>query len=50
MHILYFIIGIYALWGGQPKPHADAQEDAWKKMLKFLHMHLPKSNSGHSKL
>uniref|UniRef100_A0A8C0YUV2 Acyl-CoA thioesterase 16 n=1 Tax=Cyprinus carpio carpio TaxID=630221 RepID=A0A8C0YUV2_CYPCA len=28
------------LWGGQTKPHAYAQEDAWKKILAFLWQHL----------
>ncbi|XP_041636845.1 peroxisomal succinyl-coenzyme A thioesterase-like [Cheilinus undulatus] len=28
------------LWGGQPKPHSDAQEDSWKKILAFLRHHL----------
>lgn len=28
------------LWGGQTKPHADAQEDSWKKILEFLQLHL----------
>ncbi|XP_059181492.1 peroxisomal succinyl-coenzyme A thioesterase-like [Centropristis striata] len=28
------------LWGGQTKPHSDAQEDAWNKILTFLQQHL----------
>ncbi|XP_041819702.1 bile acid-CoA:amino acid N-acyltransferase-like [Chelmon rostratus] len=28
------------LWGGQTKPHSDAQEDSWRKILAFLHHHL----------
>ncbi|KAK2859102.1 hypothetical protein Q5P01_003722 [Channa striata] len=28
------------LWGGQTKPHADAQEDSWMKILSFLRQHL----------
>ncbi|XP_041636232.1 peroxisomal succinyl-coenzyme A thioesterase-like [Cheilinus undulatus] len=28
------------LWGGQTKPHSDAQEDAWRKILAFLQHHL----------
>uniref|UniRef100_A0A7N6A6J1 Acyl-CoA thioesterase 16 n=1 Tax=Anabas testudineus TaxID=64144 RepID=A0A7N6A6J1_ANATE len=28
------------LWGGQPKPHSDAQEDSWRKILSFLKQHL----------
>ncbi|KAM9824621.1 bile acid-CoA:amino acid N-acyltransferase-like [Neosynchiropus ocellatus] len=32
------------LWGGQTKPHSDAQEDSWKKILAFLQMHLYSSS------
>ncbi|XP_069765311.1 peroxisomal succinyl-coenzyme A thioesterase-like isoform X2 [Narcine bancroftii] len=28
------------LWGGTTKPHSDAQEDSWKKILAFLDKHL----------
>ncbi|XP_041637031.1 peroxisomal succinyl-coenzyme A thioesterase-like [Cheilinus undulatus] len=28
------------LWGGQTKPHSDAQEDSWRKILAFLQHHL----------
>ncbi|KAM3587927.1 uncharacterized protein V6R79_017450 [Siganus canaliculatus] len=28
------------LWGGQTKPHSDAQEDAWRRSLSFLQRHL----------
>ncbi|XP_029103429.1 acyl-coenzyme A thioesterase 4-like isoform X1 [Scleropages formosus] len=28
------------LWGGQSKPHADAQEQSWRKILEFLQQHL----------
>ncbi|XP_073695026.1 peroxisomal succinyl-coenzyme A thioesterase-like [Garra rufa] len=31
---------IVMLWGGQTKPHAYAQEDAWAKILGFLQQHL----------
>ncbi|KAL2102598.1 hypothetical protein ACEWY4_001766 [Coilia grayii] len=31
---------VLMLWGGQTKPHADAQEDSWNKILLFLHTHL----------
>lgn len=33
------------LWGGQPKPHADAQEDSWRKILQFLQLHLHQRHS-----
>ncbi|KAK3580870.1 hypothetical protein CHS0354_032931 [Potamilus streckersoni] len=32
--------GQYFLWGGKPKPHADAQEDAWKSILDHFRTHL----------
>nr|XP_057921798.1 acyl-coenzyme A thioesterase 3-like isoform X1 [Doryrhamphus excisus] len=28
------------LWGGQTKPHSDAQEDLWTEILAFLQQHL----------
>lgn len=31
---------VIMLWGGHPKPHADAQEDSWEKILAFLQQHL----------
>ncbi|XP_041637005.1 bile acid-CoA:amino acid N-acyltransferase-like [Cheilinus undulatus] len=31
---------VIMLWGGQPKPHSDAQEDSWRKILAFLRYHL----------
>uniref|UniRef100_H2MS63 Acyl-CoA thioesterase 16 n=1 Tax=Oryzias latipes TaxID=8090 RepID=H2MS63_ORYLA len=31
---------VMVLWGGKTKPHADAQEDSWKKILSFLQLHL----------
>ena len=27
-------------WGGSFKEHADAQEDAWPKMLEFFYKHV----------
>uniref|UniRef100_A0A3B3ZNH8 Uncharacterized protein n=1 Tax=Periophthalmus magnuspinnatus TaxID=409849 RepID=A0A3B3ZNH8_9GOBI len=41
---------IMMLWGGQTKPHSDAQEDSWKKILDYLEHHLfssPKSMRKH---
>lgn len=29
--------GLDLVWGGKPKPHAIAQEDAWRRTLTFLH-------------
>uniref|UniRef100_A0A8C5EWU3 Acyl-coenzyme A thioesterase 1-like n=1 Tax=Gouania willdenowi TaxID=441366 RepID=A0A8C5EWU3_GOUWI len=31
---------LMTVWGGHPAPHAAAQEDAWKKVLKFMESHL----------
>ncbi|CAI5636441.1 unnamed protein product [Oreochromis niloticus] len=31
---------VILLWGGQTKPHSDAQEDSWRKILSFLQFHL----------
>ncbi|XP_072418924.1 peroxisomal succinyl-coenzyme A thioesterase-like isoform X2 [Chiloscyllium punctatum] len=31
---------VTVLWGGEAKPHSDAQEDSWKKILVFLEEHL----------
>ncbi|KAI1882141.1 hypothetical protein AGOR_G00247620 [Albula goreensis] len=36
---------VVLLWGGQPKPHSDAQEDSWKKILDFLQHHLYQGHS-----
>uniref|UniRef100_A0A673N657 Acyl-CoA thioesterase 16 n=1 Tax=Sinocyclocheilus rhinocerous TaxID=307959 RepID=A0A673N657_9TELE len=38
---------VVMLWGGQTKLHAYAQEDAWKKILKFLWQHLYISSALH---
>ncbi|KAK7477467.1 hypothetical protein BaRGS_00031291 [Batillaria attramentaria] len=29
------------LWGGTPAPQAAAQDDAWQRIITFLHKHLP---------
>ncbi|XP_059181491.1 peroxisomal succinyl-coenzyme A thioesterase-like [Centropristis striata] len=39
---------VILLWGGQTKPHADAQEDAWNKILTFLQQHLKRQNNSQS--
>ncbi|XP_041833104.1 peroxisomal succinyl-coenzyme A thioesterase-like [Melanotaenia boesemani] len=31
---------VVLLWGGKTKPHSDAQEDSWRKILSFLQQHL----------
>ncbi|XP_029017026.1 bile acid-CoA:amino acid N-acyltransferase-like isoform X2 [Betta splendens] len=35
---------VIMLWGGHTKPHADAQEDSWTKILTFLKQHLYSSD------
>ncbi|KAG9481358.1 acyl-coenzyme A thioesterase 1-like [Eleutherodactylus coqui] len=34
------LLGVPILWGGQTKAHAQAQEDAWKKIQAFFSKHL----------
>lgn len=34
------VLAVVVVWGGQTKPHAYAQEDAWEKILAFLQQHL----------
>ncbi|KAJ8006686.1 hypothetical protein DPEC_G00109800 [Dallia pectoralis] len=34
---------VIMMWGGSPKPHADAQEDSWEKVLRFLWQQLSQS-------
>ncbi|XP_029902529.1 peroxisomal succinyl-coenzyme A thioesterase-like [Myripristis murdjan] len=44
---------VVMLWGGQTKPHSDAQEDSWEKILAFLRQHLypcPSSSLPQAKL
>uniref|UniRef100_I3KNF8 Acyl-CoA thioesterase 15 n=1 Tax=Oreochromis niloticus TaxID=8128 RepID=I3KNF8_ORENI len=36
---------VILLWGGHTKPHSDAQEDSWRKILSFLQLHLYHSPS-----
>uniref|UniRef100_A0A670XXH3 Acyl-coenzyme A thioesterase 1-like n=1 Tax=Pseudonaja textilis TaxID=8673 RepID=A0A670XXH3_PSETE len=37
------IIGLYIIWGGKWKEHAEAQEDAWQRILAFFRQHLLES-------
>nr|XP_033470136.1 peroxisomal succinyl-coenzyme A thioesterase-like [Epinephelus lanceolatus] len=41
---------IVMAWGGQTKPHSDAQEDSWKKILGFLEQHLYARPTLHAKM
>lgn len=36
---------VIVLWGGRTKPHSDAQEDSWRKILAFLQHHMHSSSS-----
>ncbi|XP_054480381.1 peroxisomal succinyl-coenzyme A thioesterase-like isoform X1 [Anoplopoma fimbria] len=38
------------VWGGQTKPHSDAQEDSWKKILAFLQQNLFSSDTPRAKM
>ncbi|XP_058018010.1 peroxisomal succinyl-coenzyme A thioesterase-like [Ahaetulla prasina] len=37
------VIGILMAWGGKWKEHAEAQEDAWQRILAFFRQHLLES-------
>ncbi|XP_056281193.1 peroxisomal succinyl-coenzyme A thioesterase-like isoform X2 [Pseudoliparis swirei] len=41
---------VIVLWGGQTKPHADAQEDSWSKILAFLQEHLYSTQNPKAKM
>uniref|UniRef100_A0A8C6WSA7 Acyl-CoA thioesterase 15 n=1 Tax=Neogobius melanostomus TaxID=47308 RepID=A0A8C6WSA7_9GOBI len=41
---------VMIVWGGQTKPHSDAQEDSWQKILDYLQLHLYSCPSLASKL
>ncbi|KAA8580356.1 hypothetical protein FQN60_005891 [Etheostoma spectabile] len=41
---------VILLWGGQTKPHSDAQEDSWKKILAFLKQNLYSSPALNAKM
>ena len=32
--------GCFSEWGGEPKPHARAQEDSWSRMIEFFKKNL----------
>lgn len=36
--VMCFLVKL--VWGGTTKPHSEAQEDAWNKILAFLQTHL----------
>lgn len=38
------------VWGGKTKPHAEAQEDAWRKILAFFQSHLYASQMPRAKI
>lgn len=37
---LHSLVGRPVIWGGEPRAHAMAQEDAWKQLQTFFHKHL----------
>uniref|UniRef100_A0A8C6V622 Uncharacterized protein n=1 Tax=Naja naja TaxID=35670 RepID=A0A8C6V622_NAJNA len=37
------LVGVYMIWGGKWKEHAEAQEDAWQRILAFFRQHLLES-------
>ena len=40
------IVNDCLMWGGQPKPHAEAQEDSWQRIIDFFRTNLsPNLNS-----
>ncbi|KAK5876657.1 hypothetical protein CesoFtcFv8_025990 [Champsocephalus esox] len=41
---------VILLWGGTTKPHSDAQEDSWKKILAFLQQNMYPSSGPRAKL
>ncbi|XP_035535837.1 peroxisomal succinyl-coenzyme A thioesterase-like isoform X1 [Morone saxatilis] len=41
---------VILLWGGQTKPHSDAQEDSWRKILAFLKHHLYSSSTPRARM
>lgn len=38
------------VWGGATKPHSDAQEDSWRKILEFLQHHLYSNQAPRAKM
>ncbi|XP_056223405.1 peroxisomal succinyl-coenzyme A thioesterase-like isoform X2 [Seriola aureovittata] len=41
---------VVMLWGGQTKPHSDAQEDSWRQIQSFLQLHMYNSTTPRAKL
>ncbi|XP_055989787.1 acyl-coenzyme A thioesterase 1-like [Sorex fumeus] len=37
---LHSLVGQPVIWGGEPRAHSKAQEDAWKQLQAFFHKHL----------
>ncbi|XP_072284046.1 acyl-coenzyme A thioesterase 1-like isoform X2 [Pyxicephalus adspersus] len=46
---MHKLVGLPAIWGGEPKAHCFAQVDSWKRIQAFLHKHL-NQGSASSKL
>ncbi|KAJ1104034.1 hypothetical protein NDU88_001449 [Pleurodeles waltl] len=39
---MHFLVGMPVMWGGEPRAHSRAQEEAWKKIQDFFRNHLDK--------
>lgn len=47
---IYSYVPAILMWGGTTKPHSDAQEDSWRKILAYLQHHLYSSPSPKAKM
>lgn len=45
-----YFLPVKLVWGGKTKPHSEAQEDAWRKILAFLQTHLYSSRMPRAKM
>lgn len=47
---IYSYVPAILMWGGTTKPHCDAQEDSWRKILAYLQHHLYSSPTPKAKM
>ncbi|XP_069805415.1 acyl-coenzyme A thioesterase 1-like [Dendropsophus ebraccatus] len=47
---MHKLVGQPVIWGGEPKAHAHAQVDSWKRIQAFFHKHLNQERVRESKL
>ncbi|KAM4663834.1 acyl-coenzyme A thioesterase 1-like isoform 1-T2 [Discoglossus pictus] len=47
---MHKLVGMLVVWGGEPKAHAMAQVDSWKRIQTFFHKHLNSQSALPSKL